>query len=90
MQIFYSQIIPREGKEMNYLFEGRLRYVMDKVFSEFDDGMVRGDLLHVGERTFIVVEAELECYSEEEIDLFATEFYEVFPESVKLIEKVEE
>ena len=78
---------------MNYLFEGRPIYIADLIMDKAsleEVGTVRGDLLHVGERTFIVVEAEIECYSEEETDLYAMEFCEVYPESVELVAKVEE
>ena len=52
-------------------------------------GVVCGDLLHVDGRTVIVVEAHFSAdYGDEE--LFAVEYYDVKPETVKLIEIEEE
>lgn len=43
---------------------------------------VEGFYLPIGERTYIICEAESDCTDGENTDLYATEWYEVVPETV--------
>lgn len=61
---------------MDYQFEAIETENNEKVY---------GDLVHVGNDTFIVEDAEIESMGNDGTDLFATVFWKVFPESVKLV-----
>lgn len=64
---------------------GSLKYTFEGT-TLIDEVTVKGDLIHIGDRKFIVEEADLDY---EDIP-YALIWFEVIPESVKLFEGVDD